>query len=129
MQDFTGVPVVVDLAAMRDTVKKAGGDPKKINPLVPVDLVIDHSVMVDAFGTPEALEYNTKVEFERNEERYRFLRWAQTAFDNFRAVPPAQVSFTKLTWSIWHPLPLQKQSMAKLSYTLIPSLVQIPIQR
>lgn len=88
LQDFTGVPVVVDLAAMRDTVKKAGGDPKKINPLVPVDLVIDHSVMVDAFGTPEALEYNTKVEFERNEERYRFLRWAQTAFDNFRAVPP-----------------------------------------
>ena len=88
LQDFTGVPVVVDLAAMRDTVKKAGGDPKKINPLVPVDLVIDHSVMVDAFGSPQALEYNTKVEFERNEERYRFLRWAQTAFDNFRAVPP-----------------------------------------
>ncbi|BFH60248.1 aconitate hydratase AcnA [Paenibacillus azoreducens] len=89
LQDFTGVPVVVDLAAMRDTVKKAGGDPKKINPLVPVDLVIDHSVMVDAFGTPEALNYNMKVEFERNEERYRFLRWAQTAFNNFRAVPPA----------------------------------------
>ncbi|MDQ6423566.1 aconitate hydratase AcnA [Paenibacillus sp. LHD-117] len=88
LQDFTGVPVVVDLAAMRDTVKKAGGDPKQINPLVPVDLVIDHSIMVDAFGSPEALEYNTKVEFERNEERYRFLRWAQTAFDNFRAVPP-----------------------------------------
>ncbi|MED5020074.1 aconitate hydratase AcnA [Paenibacillus chibensis] len=89
LQDFTGVPVVVDLAAMRDTVKKAGGDPKTINPLVPVDLVIDHSVMVDAFGTPEALNYNMEVEFERNEERYRFLRWAQTAFNNFRAVPPA----------------------------------------
>lgn len=89
LQDFTGVPVVVDLAAMRDTVKKMGGDPKRINPLVPVDLVIDHSVMVDAFGSPDALEYNMKVEFERNEERYRFLRWAQTAFDNFRAVPPA----------------------------------------
>ncbi|WP_127588903.1 aconitate hydratase AcnA [Paenibacillus koleovorans] len=89
LQDFTGVPVVVDLAAMRDTMKRAGGDPKRINPLVPVDLVIDHSVMVDAFGTPDALEYNMKVEFERNEERYRFLRWAQTAFDNFRAVPPA----------------------------------------
>ena len=88
LQDFTGVPVVVDLAAMRDTVKKKGGDPKKINPLVPVDLVIDHSVMVDAFGTTNALEYNERVEFERNEERYRFLRWAQTAFDNFRAVPP-----------------------------------------
>lgn len=89
LQDFTGVPVVVDLAAMRDTVKKAGGDPKQINPLVPVDLVIDHSVMVDAFGSQDALEYNMNVEFERNEERYRFLRWAQTAFDNFRAVPPA----------------------------------------
>lgn len=89
LQDFTGVPVVVDLAAMRDTMKRAGGDPKRINPLVPVDLVIDHSVMVDAFGSPQALEYNMKVEFERNEERYRFLRWAQTAFDNFRAVPPA----------------------------------------
>lgn len=88
LQDFTGVPVVVDLAAMRDTVKKAGGDPKQINPLVPVDLVIDHSVMVDAFGTDQALEYNMQVEFERNEERYRFLRWAQTAFNNFRAVPP-----------------------------------------
>ncbi|WP_018754898.1 aconitate hydratase AcnA [Paenibacillus terrigena] len=88
LQDFTGVPVVVDLAAMRDTVKKAGGDPKQINPLVPVDLVIDHSVMVDAFGSPDALEYNMNVEFERNEERYRFLRWAQTAFNNFRAVPP-----------------------------------------
>ncbi|CAH1218755.1 Aconitate/2-methylaconitate hydratase [Paenibacillus plantiphilus] len=88
LQDFTGVPVVVDLAAMRDTVKKSGGDPKQINPLVPVDLVIDHSVMVDAFGSPEALEYNTNIEFQRNGERYRFLRWAQTAFDNFRAVPP-----------------------------------------
>ncbi len=88
LQDFTGVPVVVDLAAMRDIVKKKGGDPKKINPLVPVDLVIDHSVMVDAFGSSDALEYNQKLEFERNEERYRFLRWAQTAFDNFRAVPP-----------------------------------------
>jgi len=89
LQDFTGVPVVVDLAAMRDTVKKAGGDPKRINPLVPVDLVIDHSVMVDAFGTPDALETNIELEFKRNEERYRFLRWAQTAFDNFRAVPPS----------------------------------------
>ncbi len=89
LQDFTGVPVVVDLAAMRDYVKSQGGDPKQINPLVPVDLVIDHSVMVDAFGTPDALEYNVNVEFERNEERYRFLRWAQTAFDNFRAVPPS----------------------------------------
>jgi len=89
LQDFTGVPVVVDLAAMRATMHRAGGDPKRINPLVPVDLVIDHSVMVDAFGMKEALEYNMNIEFERNQERYRFLRWAQTAFDNFRAVPPA----------------------------------------
>ncbi|GGO08948.1 aconitate hydratase AcnA [Saccharibacillus kuerlensis] len=89
LQDFTGVPVVVDLAAMRDTVKLSGGDPKQINPLVPVDLVIDHSVMVDAFGTSDALDFNINLEFERNEERYRFLRWAQTAFDNFRAVPPS----------------------------------------
>src|SRR5690554_1016620 len=89
LQDFTGVPVVVDLAAMRDTTKRAGGNPERINPLVPVDLVIDHSVMVDAFGTPDALDFNMNIEFERNEERYRFLRWAQTAFDNFRAVPPA----------------------------------------
>ena len=76
LQDFTGVPVVVDLAALRSAMARAGGDPKRINPLVPVDLVIDHSVMVDAFGTPDALEYNMDVEFERNEERYRFLRWA-----------------------------------------------------
>ena len=89
LQDFTGVPVVVDLAAMRATTKRAGGDPKRINPLVPVDLVIDHSVMVDAFGSSTALETNIQLEFERNEERYRFLRWAQTAFDNFRAVPPS----------------------------------------
>lgn len=89
LQDFTGVPAVVDLAAMRKAMLKAGGDPKKINPLVPVDLVIDHSVQVDAFGTGGALEENMRLEFERNEERYRFLRWAQEAFDNFRAVPPA----------------------------------------
>jgi aconitate hydratase len=89
LQDFTGVPVVVDLAAMRSTMAREGGDPKRINPLVPVDLVIDHSVMVDAFGSDTALETNMNFEFERNEERYRFLRWAQTAFDNFRAVPPA----------------------------------------
>ncbi len=89
LQDFTGVPVVVDLAAMRATVQRLGGNPDRINPLVPVDLVIDHSVMVDAFGSPTALEQNMNLEFQRNEERYRFLRWAQVAFDNFRAVPPA----------------------------------------
>jgi aconitate hydratase len=89
LQDFTGVPCVVDLAAMRATMQRMGGDPNKINPLVPVDLVIDHSVMIDSFGSIDALQQNMDLEFERNEERYKFLRWAQTAFNNFRAVPPA----------------------------------------
>lgn len=88
MQDFTGVPAVVDLAAMREGVKSLGGDPSVINPLVPVDLVIDHSVMVDYSGTPEAFEKNMDVEFERNAERYEFLKWGQETFDNFRVVPP-----------------------------------------
>ncbi len=88
MQDFTGVPAVVDLAAMRDAMARLGGDPKKINPLVPVDLVIDHSVIVDNFGNNRAFGENVKLEYERNGERYRFLRWGQQAFDNFRVVPP-----------------------------------------
>jgi aconitase A len=89
LQDFTGVPCVVDLAAMRDAVKRLGGDPRRINPLVPVDLVIDHSVQVDVFGNVIALERNAAIEFERNRERYEFLRWGQKAFANFRVVPPA----------------------------------------
>ncbi len=88
LQDFTGVPCIVDLAAMRDGMKSLGGDPKKINPLIPVDLVIDHSVQVDLFGTLDALSRNVEIEFERNQERYEFLRWGQQAFDNFRVVPP-----------------------------------------
>jgi len=88
LQDFTGVPCVVDLAAMRDAVASWGGDPARINPLRPADLVIDHSVQVDAFGTPSAFAENAKIEFERNRERYAFLKWGQTAFDNFRVVPP-----------------------------------------
>src|SRR5690606_33787741 len=88
LQDFTGVPAVVDLAAMRDALKRLGGDPKKINPLQPADLVIDHSVQVDEYGTEAAYLINVNMEFERNEERYAFLRWGQNAFDNFRAVPP-----------------------------------------
>jgi len=88
MQDFTGVPAVVDLAAMRSAVARLGGDPKKVNPVVPVDLVIDHSVQVDFFATPEALQRNTEMEFQRNTERYEFLKWGQKAFDNFRVVPP-----------------------------------------
>ena len=89
MQDFTGVPAVVDLAAMRSAMEEVGGDPKKINPLVPTDLVIDHSVQVDAFGSPAALQFNAEREFERNRERYEFLKWGQQAFDNFTVVPPA----------------------------------------
>ena len=89
LQDFTGVPAVVDLAAMRKAMADVGGDPEKINPLVPVDLVIDHSVMVDKAGTEDSLSYNMNLEFSRNEERYKFLRWAQDSFKNFRAVPPA----------------------------------------
>jgi len=89
MQDFTGVPAVVDLAVMRDAVVDLGGDPKRVNPLIPVDLVIDHSVQVDHYGLRKALELNTAREFERNRERYEFLRWGQESFDNFRVVPPA----------------------------------------
>ena len=88
MQDFTGVPAVVDLAAMRDAVKDLGGDPTKINPLVPVDLIVDHSVQVDFFGTPDALTQNVAREYERNSERYALLKWAQKSFDNFSVVPP-----------------------------------------
>ncbi len=88
MQDFTGVPAIVDLAAMRDAMKEMGGDPNKINPLVPAELVIDHSVQVDAYGTPQAFQRNADLEFERNKERYAFLRWGQGAFHNFKVVPP-----------------------------------------
>src|ERR1700693_27984 len=88
MQDFTGVPAIVDLAAMRDAMKTLGGDPARINPLVPVDLVIDHSVIVDHFGSPRSFKQNVELEYKRNGERYRFLKWGQQAFDNFRVVAP-----------------------------------------
>ncbi|SEQ23885.1 aconitase [Devosia sp. YR412] len=106
MQDFTGVPAVVDLAAMRDATAKLGADPQKINPLVPVDLVIDHSVMVDSFGTALAFGQNVELEYERNGERYEFLRWGQSAFDNFRVVPPGtgichQVNLEYLAQTVW----------------------------
>ncbi len=106
MQDFTGVPAVVDLAAMRDAVVAMGGDPNKVNPLSPVDLVIDHSVMIDYYGTPDALAKNMALEFERNGERYAFLRWGQTAFNNFRVVPPGtgichQVNCEYLAQVVW----------------------------
>ncbi|MBU0984587.1 MAG: aconitate hydratase AcnA [candidate division Zixibacteria bacterium] len=106
LQDFTGVPAVVDLAALRTAMKELGGDPKKINPLVPVDLVIDHSVQVDAFASDDALAVNMEREFERNGERYSFLNWGQKAFDNFRVVPPAtgiihQVNLEYLAKVVW----------------------------
>ena len=88
MQDFTGVPAIVDLAAMRDAMRALGGDPEKINPLQPAELVIDHSVQVDEFGTVNAYDLNAALEFQRNRERYAFLKWGQTAFHNFSAVPP-----------------------------------------
>ncbi|MFZ7089580.1 aconitate hydratase AcnA [Primorskyibacter sp. 2E233] len=106
MQDFTGVPAVVDLAAMRDGIKALGGDPQKINPLNPVDLVIDHSVMIDEFGNPRAFQMNVDREYERNMERYTFLKWGQTAFNNFRVVPPGtgichQVNLEYLAQTVW----------------------------
>ncbi|MCA0056331.1 MULTISPECIES: aconitate hydratase AcnA [unclassified Mesorhizobium] len=106
MQDFTGVPAVVDLAAMRDAMVSLGGDPQKINPLVPVDLVIDHSVIVDEFGSPMAFARNVELEYERNEERYKFLKWGQQAFRNFRVVPPGtgichQVNLEYLGQVVW----------------------------
>ena len=88
LQDFTGVPCVVDLAAMRDALGAMGRDPSRANPLMPADLVIDHSVQVDRFGTPDAFDVNALLEFQRNRERYMLLRWGQTAFRNFRVVPP-----------------------------------------
>ena len=106
MQDFTGVPAVVDLAAMREAMVALGGNAEDINPLSPVDLVIDHSVMVDAFGTPQAFQINVEKEFERNGERYSFLRWGQEAFNNFRVVPPGtgichQVNLEYLAQTVW----------------------------
>jgi aconitate hydratase len=106
MQDFTGVPAVVDLAAMRDAMKELGGDPKKINPLVPVDLVIDHSVAVTFFGNNQAFKKNVDEEYRQNQERYQFLKWAQRSFDNFRVVPPGtgichQVNLEYLSHVVW----------------------------
>jgi aconitate hydratase len=106
MQDLTGVPAVVDLAAMRDAMNVLGGDPRRINPLVPVDLVIDHSVIVDEFGTPQAFAHNVEHEYQRNSERFRFLRWGSQAFQNFRVVPPGtgichQVNLEYLSQTVW----------------------------
>lgn len=101
MQDFTGVPCIVDLATMREAVSALGGDPEKINPLAPAEMVIDHSVIADLFGQADAFERNVEIEYERNGERYQFLRWGQTAFDDFKVVPPVLESFTRSTSSTW----------------------------
>lgn len=117
MQDFTGVPAVVDLGAMRDAMKKMGGNPHYINPLSPVDLIIDHSIQVDAFNSNEAMEINSSMEMKRNHERYSFLKWGQTAFDNFRVVPPDtgichQVNLEYLAKTVWH----QETNRKKVAY-------------
>jgi len=125
MQDFTGVPAVVDLAAMRDAMVQMGGDPQKINPLSAVDLVIDHSVMVDNFGSPKAFKQNVDLEFERNGERYEFLRWGQEAFNNFRVVPPGtgichQVNLEYLAQTVWTaPDPFDPSKLAACPDTLV----------
>jgi aconitate hydratase len=124
MQDFTGVPAVVDLAAMREAVKKFGGDAKSVNPLCAVDLVIDHSVMVDKFGSDEAFAYNVCREFERNGERYAFLRWGQQAFDNFRVVPPGtgichQVNLEYLAQVVWTDKDSRNGNMVAYPDTLV----------
>jgi aconitate hydratase A / 2-methylisocitrate dehydratase len=124
MQDFTGVPAVVDLAAMRDAMRVLGGDPRKINPLVPVDLVCDHSIIVDEFGTAHAVGRNVGLEYQRNGERYRFLKWGQMAFDNFSVVPPGtgichQVNLEFLSQAVW----TQKDSATGVEHAYPDTLV------
>jgi aconitate hydratase len=126
MQDFTGVPAVVDLAAMRDATTQLGANPRQINPQVPVDLVIDHSVMVDFFGTPNAFEKNVDMEYERNGERYTFLRWGQEAFENFRVVPPGtgichQVNLEYLAQTVW--TRQERENGATVTYAFPDTLV------
>ena len=121
MQDFTGVPAVVDLAAMRAAMKNLKSDPKKINPLTPVDLVIDHSVMVDKFGTVGAFKANVDLEYKRNIERYEFLRWGQKSFDNFRVVPPGtgichQVNLENLARTVWSDKKKIEGKLVNLAY-------------
>ena len=124
MQDFTGVPAVVDLAAMRDALAKLGGDPERINPLNPVDLVIDHSVMVDHFGTSKSFAENVAREYQRNIERYRFLRWGAQAFHNFRVVPPGtgichQVNLEYLAQTVWTSAPAKREATLAYPDTLV----------
>jgi aconitate hydratase len=101
LQDFTGVPLLADLAAMRAAARQVGKDPARVEPLVPVDLVVDHSVMVDYYGVKNALDLNMKLEFQRNHERYQFMKWGMQAFDTFRVVPPGFGIATRSTWNTW----------------------------
>ena len=101
MQDFTGVPCIVDLATMREAIEDLGGDAARVNPLSPAELVIDHSVQIDSFGNADAIERNMDIEYQRNGERYQFLRWGQTAFDDFKVVPRAWASSTRSTSRTW----------------------------
>ena len=128
MQDLTGVPAVVDLAAMRDAMKNLGGDPEKINPLAEVDLVIDHSVMVDNFGGRDSFKKNVVKEYERNMERYQFLRWGQQAFANFRVVPPGtgichQVNLEYLAQTVWTRKEKDSKSKKPIEYAFPDTLV------
>ena len=101
LQDFTGVPLLADLAAMRNVAADMGKNPKTIEPLVPVDLVVDHSIMIDYYGTKNALDLNMKLEFQRNHERYQFMKWGMQAFDTFGVVPPGSASSTRSTSNTW----------------------------
>ncbi len=120
MQDFTGVPAVVDLAAMRSALKRRGGDPSRVNPVIPVDLVIDHSVQVDVYGTQAALQQNSEIDFKRNRERYEFLRWGQKAFKNFRVVPPATGIVHQVNLEFLAPVVVRKQNT---EWTVFPDSV------
>lgn len=129
MQDFTGVPCVVDLATMREAVVDLGGSPDKINPLAPAELVIDHSVISDVYGTPTAFLKNVEIEYERNGERYQFLRWGQGAFDEFKVVPRAPASSTRSTSSTWRASPSPARSTACCRPTPTPASAPTPTPR
>jgi len=129
LQDFTGVPAVVDLAAMRDGIRELGGDPSRINPVVPADLVIDHSVQVDFAGFEDAFRLNVEKEFERNRERYALLRWAQEAFDNFSVVPPGTGIVHQVNLSTWRRSFTDVSTMGPSSPTPTPSWVRTPTRQ
>ncbi|MCV7177745.1 aconitase family protein, partial [Mycolicibacterium sphagni] len=112
MQDFTGVPCIVDLATMREAIGALGGDPEKVNPLAPADLVIDHSVIADLFGRADAFERNVEIEYERNGERYQFLRWGQGAFDDFKVVPPGTGIVHQVNIEYLAPVVMQREGVA-----------------